>query len=60
MTVFYMCKTDFDWELGEATGGNGVFPSLEDAKANLNCWQQCGIVAVNVELVEVVEHGDRE
>jgi hypothetical protein len=56
-STLFMCKTDFEYELGEAAGGNTVFPSLEDAKANLKCWQQCGIVEVKVEFVKTVEKG---
>lgn len=53
----FMCKADFEHELGEAAGGNTIFPSLEDAKANLKCWKQCGIVEVKVEFVKTVERG---
>ena len=30
----YMCKIDWDWELGEALGGNDIYPSLDDLKEN--------------------------
>lgn len=53
--IGYMCKTDFDYELGNASGGNRVFPSIEDAKEYLKCWHGCGIVSVSVTLVEVIE-----
>lgn len=53
-TVGYMCMIDFEDELYRAAGGNIVYPSIEDLKENHDCWKQCGIVAVRVELVEVV------
>jgi len=44
----YMCKTDYEFELGQASGGNTVFPSVEDAKKHLKCWVSCGLVEVEV------------
>jgi hypothetical protein len=46
--VGYMCRVDYECELGAAAGGNVVFPSLEDAKQNLRCADACGIVEVEV------------
>lgn len=48
----YMCKTDYEFELGQASGGNTVFPSVEDAKKNLKCWGSCGLVEVEVVYVK--------
>ena len=55
----YMCKVDFEWEVGEALGGTRIYPSLEDLKENCKCVKECGIVKVRVELLEVVEPGKR-
>lgn len=57
MAEFYMCRTDYEHELGAAKGGNVVFPSVEDLKRHSGCAAECGIVAVRVELVGVVEEG---
>ena len=51
----YMCKTDWDYELGEALGGNSIYPSIEDLKKRRKCVSSCGIVKVRVELEEVVQ-----
>lgn len=53
----YMCATDFNWEVGEALGGTTVYASVEDLKHNRKCVEQCGIVKVEVKLVEVVDPG---
>jgi len=57
MTELYMCRTDYDHELGAAMGGNVVYPSVEDLKLHRGCITECGIVAVRVEFVRVVEEG---
>lgn len=54
----YMCKTDFDLELGDACDGARVFPSIEDLKMYCPCVKSCGIVEVRVELVRVVQAGE--
>ena len=53
--VYYMCKTDFDYELGYASGGNRVYASVEDLKYYCPCVESCGIVAVKVEYVYTVQ-----
>ena len=50
----YMCGVDFQHELGEASGGNLVYPSLADLKHHAKCWESCGVVKVSVQLVEWV------
>lgn len=55
----YMCKVDFDWELGEALGGTTIYPSIDDLKSKRPCVFTCGIVKVKVELEEVVDAGER-
>ncbi len=44
----YMCKTDFDYELGEAMYGTKIYPSEEDLRRNYSCVEECGIVKVKV------------
>ena len=53
--VGYMCKVDFECELGMADGGNRVFPSVENLKKHRKCYDQCGIVEVEVSFKSVVE-----
>lgn len=51
----YMCKVDFDWELGCASGGNIVYPSEKDLRERRKCVDECGIVEVRVQFVRVVQ-----
>jgi len=44
----WMCKTDFDCELGQASGGATVHPSLEDLKDRRKCVYHCGTQQVRV------------
>jgi hypothetical protein len=59
-TIGYMCKTSFEYELGAASGGNTIYPSIEDMKRNHDCWESCGIVEVKVfynqTIVEETDH----
>ncbi len=50
----YMDKVDFDEELGNASGGNRVYPSVENLQRQQPCSKECGIVKVEVKLLEVV------
>lgn len=56
--IGYMCKVDFECELGEYHGGNLVYPSIEDIKHHRKCTEQCGIVEVEVVLKRVVQESD--
>lgn len=55
--VGYMCKIDFDHELGAALGGSKVYPSIEDLRSNHDCVDECGIVEVTVSLNAVISEG---
>jgi hypothetical protein len=44
----WMCKVDFDFELGEASGGNKVYASEEDLKRHAACVSECGMAEVVV------------
>lgn len=50
----YMCATDWECELGMASGGNTIYPSVEDAKEFSKCWEGCGLVEVSVRFERVV------
>lgn len=50
----YMCKIDWDYEFGNAENGNHVYPSIEALKKYHTCWEECGIVEVEVRLKRVV------
>lgn len=56
--IVYMDKVDFDYELGEALGGNRVYPSIEDLKKHHSCVKSCGIVKVKISLEEVIQESD--
>jgi len=53
--IGYMCKTDYDWELEEALGGNTIYPSIEDLQESRPCCEHCGIIKVEIKLLEVVK-----
>ncbi len=54
----YMCGVDWQHELGEAMGGNVVYPSVDDLKKHRKCVKNCGIVEVKVQLSKWVEPQD--
>lgn len=54
----YMCKIDWDFELGSAPGGIPVYESIDDLKDHHDCWPQCGIVEVTVSLSRVLVKSD--
>ncbi len=53
--VGYMDLTDWDYELGEALGGNKIYPSIEDCIENNKCIDECGIIKVEIRAVEVIQ-----
>ena len=55
--IGYMCATDWECEIGIASGGNRVFPSLEDALERLGCAKGCGVVEVEVRFRRVAAGG---
>ena len=44
----FMCKTDFDHELGQAHEGVTLYPSMESLMKRKPCVKECGIVHVGV------------
>ncbi len=58
IVIGYMCGVDWDHELGEALGGNVVYPSESDLIANKHCTDECGIVEVEIRLKRRVKESD--
>jgi len=56
----YICLTDFEFEIGAASGGNRIFPSIEDAREHLRCHEGCGIAAFKIGEGWVVQEGTEE
>ena len=54
----YMCKVDYDFELGEALGGNVIYPSVANLKHHKACTKECGIVRVRISLDKVIQEED--
>lgn len=54
----YMDKTDFEHEVGEALGGNKIYPCIADLIKHEKCASSCGIVRVKIELEEVLLGSD--
>jgi hypothetical protein len=50
--IGYMCLTDYDHELESASGGCKIYPSITELKKNKKCWQDCGIIKVEVVIKE--------
>lgn len=53
--VGYMCLVDYECELGCASGGNHVYPSIGDIREHLKCVASCGIVEVEVRARRIVQ-----
>jgi len=53
--IVYLDAVDFQHEIGEALGGNKVYPSVKDLKENNRCWDSCGVVKCKITLVDWVE-----
>ena len=53
-----MCKVAWDYELGNALGGERIFPSEADLISNHKCTDQCGMVEVEVRLKRVIKECD--
>lgn len=49
----YMCLIDYEHELGYASDGNRVYPSIEALKRAHKAWEGCGIVRVEVRGVAI-------
>lgn len=47
----FMCKTDFEMELGKTNGGVIIYPTEKDCKNRRDCIDQCGMVEVEIRVV---------
>jgi hypothetical protein len=57
-TVVYMCRVEHDYEMGHASDGVRIFPTLESLKEHHQCWAECGIVEVRVSLNRIIVEGN--
>lgn len=55
--IGYMCRIDFECELGAALGGNTIYPDIEDCREKRGCTDHCGIVEVEVRCRRIVHRG---
>lgn len=46
----YICKTDWHFELENASGGVKFYSSVEDLKKYKKCWKDCGILEVEIKI----------
>jgi hypothetical protein len=53
----YMCKIDWEYELGEASGGSKVYYSKKDLLKHHSCAKHCGIVKVVITFDKVILKG---
>lgn len=51
----YMCLVDFECEVGLASGGNVVYPSIDECREGRKCVGGCGIVEVEIRATRVVQ-----
>lgn len=58
VVVAYMDKVDWDYEVGGASGGNKVYPSIDDLELCKPCVASCGIVEVELKLRRIIEESD--
>lgn len=54
----YTCGVDWQHELGHAAGGNRVYASVKDLKEHAKCWEQCGIVELEITLSKWIAEQD--
>lgn len=52
--VGYMDYIDFVEELGKASDGNKVYPTVEDVLKHRRCAKECGVVEVEVHFCRIV------
>lgn len=58
--VGYMCKVDFDHEVGYAMGGNIIYPSAEDCVEWRKCTDSCGLVKVQLKYIATVKRAHED
>lgn len=52
MKYGYMCKTDYDYHVGEDIDGVTIYPDLLSLFMNRSCIEDCGWVKVELNVVE--------
>lgn len=55
--IGYMCRIDWECEIGASMRGTRIYPSLEDLRRERSCVADCGIVEVEVRIKRLVEKG---
>lgn len=57
MKKVYVCGIDWQHEIGEemAKPDVVVYPSVESLKKHRTCWQECGIVEIEMKVTKWVE-----
>jgi hypothetical protein len=53
----YMCAINWQYELGQNAHGIEVYRSIDDLQANHDCWEECGIVEVQVTIKKTIAPG---
>lgn len=56
----YVCGVDWQHEIGEemAKPDVVVYPSVESLKKHVSCWEECGIVELELKVIKWVEPQD--
>lgn len=54
--IGFMCRTDYEYELENATGGVDIYSSVNDLKNHKKCWEDCGIVKVEITFKEELKN----
>jgi hypothetical protein len=58
--IGYMCLIEYEYEVGAASGGSMVYPSVDDLKKNHLCVDSCGVVEVEVRARRIVQEPKEE
>lgn len=53
----FMCAIDWECEIGAASDGNKIYPSVDALKRAHKMWEHCGIVEVKVSFQQVIHEG---
>jgi len=53
--IVYMDLVDWQDEVGETSDGkHRIYDSIEQLKSDRKCWEECGIIGLKLEVVEIV------
>jgi len=56
----FMCLTDFNYQVEEGIRSVAVFPTVEALTCNKHCASECGIIEVEIKIVNVITSGDTD